>query len=257
MTGEISGKGDPLRILQLLWGRTDAPKRGPKPKVTLAEIVNAAVAIADAEGLDAVSTRRVAEAVGISPMSFYTHVPGKAELLDLMLDHISLPGGAPPPDWDEMGWRARLELVAHALWGHYLNHPWALQVETHRPILGPNTMASYEVALSAVEGIGFDPFEMDLAITTLADYVYGAVRHATRAQAVKQETGMSDDDWWYTIAPFLETLDFTPYPISSRIGPIVGEAYGLGDPHRAFKFGLERFLDGLDVMIARKRSAAQ
>lgn len=63
---------------------------------------------------------------------------------------------------------------------------------------------------------------------------------------------MSDDEWWYTIAPFLETLDFSPYPVANRVGPVVGELYGLGDPDRAFQFGLERLLDGLGVLVAGK-----
>jgi len=253
MADDIAGRGDLTRILQLLWGKTDAPRRGPKPKVSLKEIVAAAVAIADTDGLDAVSTRRVAEAVGISPMSFYTHVPGKAELLDLMVDHISGPGTEAPPGWESMGWRQRLAVIAKALWTHYLAHPWALQVETHRPVLGPNIMASYEVALSAVEGIGLSDIEMDLTITALANYVHGAVGSAARAQTVREQTGMSDDEWWYAIAPFFEHLDFSAYPISSRVGSAAGETYGLGDPDRAFLFGLERFLDGVEVMLARKR----
>jgi len=72
---------------------------------------------------------------------------------------------------------------------------------------------------------------------------------------VKQLTGQSDDEWWYAIEPFMSTLDFSPYPVSSRIGPVVAEVYGLGDPDRAFDFGLELLLDGLDRLIGRKRAA--
>lgn len=255
MKDDISGRGDPIKSLELLWGKAEAKRRGPKPKVTLRDIVEAAVRLADAEGIEAVSTRRVAEAVGISAMSFYTHIPSKAELLDLMLDHVSGAGSIPPADWPEMGWRARMTLIANALWQHYLMHPWTLQIQTHRPILGPNTMAAYEVALSSVDGLGLDPFEMDLSITALSNYVVGAVRDAARSQSVKDDTGLSDDDWWYTIEPFLQTLDFSPYPLSSRIGQIVGEEYGVGDPERAFRFGLERFLDGMELLIERKRAA--
>ncbi|WP_196259121.1 TetR/AcrR family transcriptional regulator [Pelagibacterium limicola] len=254
MAEEISGRSDQTRILQLLWGKTDTPKRGPKPKVALSDIVAAAVIIADAEGLEAVSTRRVAEAAGVSAMSFYTHVQSKAELLDLMLDHVSGAGSVPPPEWPQMDWRARMTLVAESLWQHYLTHPWVLQIETHRPVLGPNTMAAYEVALSAVADIGLDEIEMDLAITSLANYVTGAVRNAARAQTVKELTGMSDDQWWHAVAPFFETLDYSAYPLSARVGSIAGETYGLGDPGRAFRFGLDRLLDGMELMIARKVS---
>src|SRR5690606_35304711 len=201
MAQDIAGRGDPVKLLELMWGTDTAVRRGPKPKVGLSQIVQAAVDIADAEGIEAVSTRKVAEAVGISPMSFYTHVPSKAELHDLMLDHVAIPGKAAPPDWDEMGWRAHMTVIAEAMWEFYLQHPWLLQFQTHRPVLGPNTVASDEVALGAVEGIGLDEIEMDLSITALFDFVSGAVRNAARQKFVFEATGMSDDEWWHQIEP--------------------------------------------------------
>ena len=258
MAEDIAGRGDPLKTLQLMWGRVEAPKRGPKSKVALADLVQAAVRIADAEGIDAVSTRRVAEAVGISPMSFYTHIPDKAVLLDLMLDAV-----AGPAEGDESEapvfvpelWRANVAFVAREYRAFYLRHPWVLQVGTHRPVLGPNTMRSYEYFLAAFDALGLSEVEMDMSVSMVANYVHGAVRDLARSRMVKELTGMSDDEWWHTIAPFLETLDYTPYPVASRVGPVVGELYGLGDPDRAFEFGLERILDGLAVMIEGKKQA--
>ncbi|MCW5697009.1 MAG: TetR/AcrR family transcriptional regulator [Bauldia sp.] len=254
MTEEIAGRGDPLKTLRLLWRKTGPPKRGPKPRVSLDDVVTAAIAIADREGLEAVTTRRVAEAVGIAPMSFYTYVPGKAELLDLMLDAVAAPGDRQPPGWGELGWRARLEIIANALWNFYLQHPWVLQIATHRPTLGPKTLAAYEVALSAVDGVGLDEIEMDMVFGLVASYVHGAVRDAARARMVKDATGMTDDEWWHRIAPFLETIDYSPYPIASRVGPVTGAAYGVGDPDRAFRFGLDRILDGIALLIASKET---
>lgn len=254
MAEDISGKGDPLRSLQLLWGKAAPGKRGPKSKISLADLVKAAIEIADREGMDAVSTRRVAEAVGISTMSFYTHIPNKSVLIDLMLDAISGgPDGATLPTFETARWRENLSMVARAYRDFYLQHPWALQVATHRPVLGPNTMRSYEAILSAVDGIGLDEVEMDMTVSLITSYVFGAVRDVARAAQVKQQTGMSDDEWWYAIAPFLQTVDYTPYPVASRVGPVVGELYGLGDPEMAFAFGLERLLDGIEVLIDRKR----
>ncbi|MCR6670840.1 TetR/AcrR family transcriptional regulator [Devosia ginsengisoli] len=251
MAEDIAGRGDPIKTLQLMWGRVDTPKRGPKARVALTDLVQAAVRIADAEGIDAVSTRRVAEAVGISPMSFYTHIPDKSVLLDLMLDAVS-GGDYPMPVFDPAQWRANVTMVASEFRKYYIAHPWVLQVSTHRPVLGPNTMKSYEVFLSALDGLGLDEIEMDMSVTMIANYVFGAARDVARSRMVKEQTGMSDDEWWYAIAPFLETLDYSPYPVASRIGPVVGELYGLGDPDRAFDFGLERILDGLAVMIEGK-----
>jgi len=257
MTDQISGRGDPVKLLQLMWGKDQPPRRGPKPRARLTEILGAAIAIADAEGMDAVSTRRVAEAAGISPMSFYTYIPSKAELYDLMLDQVLSEAASPPDGWSEMDWRARLELVAESMWNFYLRHPWVVQFQTHRPVLGPNTLASYEIALSAVDGIGLDDIEMDLAITSFSNYILGAVRDAARAKTVKDLSGMSDNEWWERIEPFLVSLVDWDYPIASRVGPVVGAEYGLGDPERAFRFGLARFLDGLEMMVAGKQSAGK
>lgn len=252
MSNDIAGRGDPVKLLELMWGKDAAPRRGPKPKVSLTEIVQAAVEIADSEGIEAVSTRRVSEAVGISAMSFYTHVPSKAELHDLMLDHVAAPGKEAPPDWPNMDWRARMTLIANTMWGFYLQHPWVLQFQTHRPVMGPNTLAAYEVALSAVDGIGLNEIEMDLSVTALFDLVLGTVRNAARQKFVTEATGMSDDEWWQRVLPFVETIDYSPYPTVSRVGPVTGAEYGAGDPCRTFEFGLERFLDGMEVMLERK-----
>lgn len=252
MAEDIAGRGDPIKTLQLMWGKAEAPKRGPKAKVSVADLVAAAVSIADAEGIEAVSTRRVAEAVGISAMSFYTHIPDKSVLLDLMLDAVSGGGDYAMPVFDPVQWRANVTFVAKSFRQYYIDHPWVLQVSTHRPVLGPNTLKSYEIFLSALDGLGLDEIEMDMNVTMIANYVFGAARDVARSRMVKELTGMSDDEWWYAIAPFLQTLDFSAYPVANRVGPIVGELYGLGDPNRAFDFGLERILDGLAVMIDRK-----
>lgn len=253
MAEPIAGKGDPLKSLQLLWGKAEGPRRGPKAKVALPDLVAAAIAIADAEGIEAVSTRRVADAVGISPMSFYTHIPDKAVLLDLMLDLVAAgPPGAAMPEFEPAHWRENVTVVATAYRQFYLDHPWVLQISTHRPMLGPNTMRAYEAILRAVDRLGLDEIEMDLSVTMITNYVFGAVRDVARSRMVKEQTGMSDSEWWDAIAPFLDTLDFSIYPVASRVGPVVGELYGLGDPDRAFSFGLERLLDGMAVLIERK-----
>jgi AcrR family transcriptional regulator len=252
MSDDISGRGDPLKSLKLLWEGTTPPKRGPRPKVELGALVTAAIEIADAEGLGAVSTRRVAEKVGISPMSFYTYIPGKAELLDLMLDTVGGQEIGEVPQFDPAQWRANLTLMAVGLRDFYLRHPWVIDLATHRPVLGPGTMRSYEFALGAVDGLGLTPVEMDMVVSTIGAFAIGAARPQAQAKKVREATGLSDDQWWYTIEPYLSTRDFSPYPVANRIGPIIGELYGLGDPDMAFKFGVERLLDGFAVLIERK-----
>lgn len=257
MADDIAGRGDPLKTLHLMWGRAEPPRRGPKSRIGVKDLVAAAIAIADAEGIEAVSTRRVAEAVGISPMSFYTHIPDKAVLLDLMLDAVSGPeeGSAEAaPVLDPAQWRENVAQVAREYRAFFIRHPWVSQVSSHRPVLGPNTIRAYEYFLCTFDGLGLSEVEMDLSVSLIANYVQGAVRDVLRARQVKEQTGLSDDEWWYTIAPFLESIDFSAYPVSSRVGPVVGELYGLGNPDMAFDFGLERILDGLATLIGSKQA---
>ena len=183
MNEDIAGRGDPLKSLKLLWEGTEKPKRGPRPKVELKALVNAAIEIADAEGLGAVSTRRVAEKVGISPMSFYTYIPGKAELLDLMLDTVSGQEIGEVPEFDPAQWRANLTLMAFGLREFYLRHPWVLDLATHRPVLGPGTMTSYEFALRVVDGLGLTPVEMDMMVSTIGALATGAARPHRRSRS--------------------------------------------------------------------------
>jgi AcrR family transcriptional regulator len=252
MSDDISGRGDPLKSLKLLWEGTEKPKRGPRQKVELSALVTAAIEIADTEGLGAVSTRRVAEKVGISPMSFYTYIPGKAELLDLMLDTVSGTEIGDVPQFDPAQWRANLTQMAFGLRDFYLRHPWVIELATHRPVLGPGTMAAYEFALRAVDGLGLTPVEMDMMVSTIGALGTGAGRPQAQAKKVREATGLTDDEWWYKIEPYLSTRDFRPYPVANRIGPIIGELYGLGDPDMSFKFSIDRLLDGFAVLIERK-----
>src|SRR5688500_2426129 len=106
MTTEHSASGDLDRSLALLWEMDHRPTRGPKPALTLERIVTAAITIADAEGLAGLSMRRVAAELGVGTMSLYRYVPGKGELLDLMIDRIN---EAPRGDAGELGWRGVLE----------------------------------------------------------------------------------------------------------------------------------------------------
>ena len=255
MTEQISGKGDPVKILELMWGQVRPPKRGPRAKSSVHDIVCAAILIADAEGLDAVSTRRVTEKLGISAMSFYTHIPGKAELLDLMLDAVvGWTGGLEAPTFQPDDWRENLRAIARSLWDFYLRHPWVLELATHRPVLGPNTMRAANTALSALEGLGLDDLDMDRVFTLIASYVAGAVRDAAREKAVNQQTGMTDTEWWRRVEPYLQTIDVSPYPVLARVGAKTGETYGAHDPAGAFAFGLERVLDGLALYIEPRRT---
>jgi AcrR family transcriptional regulator len=252
VTTDFSSGGDPRRSIDLLWRVREKPRPGPKPRFTVDDVAAAAIAIADADGLAALSMRRVAERLGVAAMSLYTYVPSKAELIDLMLDTIC--AEVPPAQHRPAGWRARLELVARDNWDMYLRHPWLLQVATSRPPLGPNLVGKYDRELAAVEGIGLVDVEMDLVVQLIGDYVHGAARSAVAATLVAQRTGLTDDQWWEQAGPALaQVFDPERFPTAARVGAAAGAEYNApGDPHRAFEFGLQRLLDGIEALIKSK-----
>src|SRR5436190_23908188 len=109
-------------MLRLLWENRPPPKRGPMPTLRLDEITRAGIELADRDGLGALTMQRVAEAVGVTKMALYRYVPGKTELVALMVEGaVGAPPQAPPGDW-----RARLEDWAQRLLERFARHPWAL-----------------------------------------------------------------------------------------------------------------------------------
>lgn len=242
-----------VAALRLLWEGKDQPRRGPKPKLELEDIVRAAIAVADAEGLGAVSMRRLAQELAVGTMSLYRYVPGKDGLLDLMFDTVC---GEGTPLEDVPGdWRAKLEVSARESWELYRRHPWMLQVSTTRPTLGPNVMVGYESQLAALAGTGLTEQEM-VAVTNLVDsYVSGVAQSAVVAATTEQESGLTDEEWWKGLQPVLEELVvWERFPINSQ----VAEAGAYDDDGEqpfsrfSFEFGLQRILDGIEALLVSR-----
>jgi AcrR family transcriptional regulator len=250
VTTPRSSAGDPARTLRLLWrDPAAAPRRGPQRALDLDAVVAAATALADVEGLDAVTMRRVAEHLGVGAMTLYTYVPGKAELLDLMLD-TAYPS-MPRADAAGRSWRERLTAVADENRALFAAHPWAATVSTLRPPLGPGLMAKYEHELAALDGIGLDDVEMDDCLTLVLTFVQASARDAADARAARHQSAMDDEQWWAANASLLaRLLDPGAYPLASRVGSAAGAAHGSAhDPEHAYRFGLERVLDGIAALV--------
>jgi AcrR family transcriptional regulator len=252
MAREHSSAGDPTSSLVLLW-RTPGARASPSG-LGPDRIVQGAIELADADGLSAVSMRRVADRLGAGTMSLYTHVPGKAELLDAMLD-VVLAETARPQDVPG-GWRGRLEVVARENLALLRRHPWILEVDIGRPPLGPNMIAKYDYELRAVDGIGLTDLEMDAVVTLVLSHAAGAARATADADGAREDTGMTAGQWWNRSAPVLH--QFLPpgrFPLAVRVGVAVAEANdGAHDPDHAFSFGLQRLLDGIEDYL-RDRDA--
>ncbi|MET9391508.1 TetR/AcrR family transcriptional regulator [Streptomyces sp. NPDC006624] len=244
---ETSGSGDIARTLELLWDTGRRPSRGPKPTLTLDRIVEAAVGVADAEGLEGLSMRRVAAELGTGAMSLYRYVPGKAELLDLMLDRVQRPRDD-PPGFEEGDWRSALEARGRETLALYRRHPWLLQVNQSRQVLGPSTLDSLEQVLARIRPMGLSDPELLSAIIMLDGYVVGAARSQLYQQEAERRTGLTDAEFWQAQIPALEkAMASGRYPVMASLSE---DTFGPDFDH--FEFGLQRLLDGLDVLVARR-----
>ena len=245
--------GDPMRRIALLWGSQTEPGRSG---LTVKAIVTAAMELADAEGVEALSMRNVAERLGVGTMSIYTHVPGKAELVDLMLDtaYGKLYTSVEEPS-QQGDWRAGLRLIAQRNWDLYLMHPWMLQLTPGRPVLGPHASLKFEAELRPLDNRGLSDVEMDAALTLILTHVEGCARAYAAVERARQDTGMTDAEWWVTQAPLLDkVVDPARFPVGTRVGVSAGEAYeGASNPRFVFTFGLECILRGIEDLIQGKK----
>lgn len=259
---EFAGRGDPRRSMELLWGVGEAPSRGPKPGLSATAIAQAAIELADAEGLDAVSMRKVGERLGKSAMSLYTYVPSKAELIDVMLDTVL--GELPTSYRLDDGWRAAVETAARDGWAFYERHPWVLQISGSRATLGPHELDVYESQLQIFDGLGLNGLDITRVVGVIGSFVRGAAKALSDARTSEQATGLSDDEWWNARAPILEELMVgweERYPMATRLSAEASfdEPYVGGDASYTvlialdqFEFGLQRMLDGIEVFIATR-----
>ena len=228
--------------------------KGGERELGRERIVEAAMRVADHEGLAALSMRRVATELGVATMSLYRHVPGKDELLRLMTDRVfgEQPlAAAPAPDW-----RTGLEEVSRLQWRIYRSHPWlASTMSFTRPVLAPDAALHTERAISALAGLGLSWEEMAQASVSLAAFTCGLAVHFEREAQAEQDSGMSAEEW-------MERLDdedrdrlmsdperFPMFDALNR-GPEID--LGLD---ALFEFGLARMLDGVGVLIAARGGA--
>ncbi|MGL4177765.1 MAG: TetR/AcrR family transcriptional regulator [Dermatophilaceae bacterium] len=233
------------RTLRALWRHerpaTSASSRpGPRQRLDLDGVIDAAVAVADEAGIAAVSMRSLATRLGMGAMSLYTYVAGRQELLALMVD-ATLGRTVLHPHPDDA--RAALEAVVRVTYDEHLRHPWLAEAAGVRPGLGPHAIARYEWQLQAVEPLGLADVELDQAVTLLTGF---AATAAARRREVA-DAPVSDAEWWRTVGPVLgELASAVDTPLADRVGTAAGEVYGAAsDPGRELEFGLSCLVDGL------------
>ncbi|NUT97620.1 MAG: GntR family transcriptional regulator [Saccharothrix sp.] len=216
-----------------------------KDDLTADAVVRAALAIADAEGLGALSMRRVAAQLGVAAMSLYRHVPGKDELVLRMIDSVFLTSPLPEPVG---GWRERLEAVARLQWDMFSRHPWlAGAISMTRPTVLPNAVAHTEWIMGSLDDHGLSPEEALHAAVTLFGFVRGIAVNLEHEAEQRQQTGITEDEWMDRQSSALAALASSGrFPMFARV---VSSEVDM-DLRTLFEFGLARMLDGFGEWIS-------
>ncbi|MER5961283.1 TetR/AcrR family transcriptional regulator C-terminal domain-containing protein [Streptomyces sp. NPDC002057] len=225
-----------------------APPAGPRPApaLTRGQVVTAALGLADTEGLHALTMRRVATILGVSTMTLYRHVSGKAELVRLMTDVAcgEVPLGPVPPHW-----RTGLERGARWLRDVYARHPWLTHTMASftRPVATPNAMAYTEWVLRALRGTPLTPTQKLHTHLAILAYIQGLSMADDMEEQARQDSGISDSEWMEQNEPRFDAIQSAgSYPELASVAS--GGGYGL-DLRTLFEFGLGRTLDGIASMI--------
>ena len=220
-----------------VWTRERPAPRRRAPSVE--RIVEQAVAIADDEGLEALSMRRVSAELGSGTASLYRYVASRDELLDLMIDTVQGEQEPPAPTGD---WRADLTATALHLRAAMLRHPWLSAELTGRPGLGPNALRRIDTALAAAAGCTTDAATAGRLVETVLSYVFGAVATELAERQAIRRSGLTERQWQASVAPYLKQV------FSSGLYPHLARQVTEGaetDAGQRFAFGLEVVLDGV------------
>ncbi|MFW0791750.1 TetR/AcrR family transcriptional regulator [Gordonia sp. CPCC 205333] len=244
----MSGEPNSLpRYLQLMWGLDDGARRGPKPKLSIADIGEAAVAVADSEGFDAVSMKAIAQRLGLTTMSLYRYVEAKEDIYEIMLD---VAYGRPADGLTADGsWRERLNAWAHAIAAQLRKRPWLTAIPMRRPPAGPNTLSWTEAGITSFDDTGLSNQAKLSSLLLVDGFVRNHVRMSSELGALDTETSSGADQYSVVLAQVIDDIRFPRLCSAVR-------SQALDDDTDDFyseelTFGLEVIFDGIGVRIER------
>lgn len=251
-------RGRERQIAERIDRHREMEHRPPRPArgLSRSDIVAAAVAVADAEGADAVSMRRIARELGVGAMSLYWHVTSKEELLHLMLERLNGETEVPEPTGY---WRADLGRYARNVRATLLRHPWAIDVASSGPPSGPNDARNAERLLASLDGLDVPLAARMQIVTTIATYVLGAALREVqeiRCQHAIDEAraAMTDEEADRLHAEFYRRIRQSghyPHIVRLMDEDIDPDAPETRDER--FEFGLGCVLDGIAARLPAGR----
>jgi AcrR family transcriptional regulator len=234
--------------IDTVWARDEGQAAGPQP-LSRETIVAAAVEIADADGLEAVSIRRLATRLGARPMSLYSHIERKGDLIDLMVDEVMagaiLPDGPPVEDW-----REGLRQIAGRTRETARAHPWVIAAAFRRPFIGPNALRHIDQSLGAVSSLPLSPERKRAVLLTIDTYTFGFVRWevlSTKAGSAPCAGIPEDGPTAAEIDAYIATQAASgKYP---HLSALAGKDLSLGVKAERFEVGLEWLLAGIEAEV--------
>ena len=218
-----------------MWADRAPARTGPKPALSLDRIADAAVAIADVEGIEAISMQRIAAEFQYTKMALYRYVAGKDELVALMIDRAV----GEPPDLSHItgGWRERLEEWVRLLVEQWEKHPWLPWATMGDRVMGPNEVGCIDRALGTLAGAGLDPAEQMALVLMICGHIRNTQSVDTAgtqpwASTQQREVLTARRDDFPALVPLLDSCE---------------------SPDRGRAFGLACLLDGVEVLLAARR----
>lgn len=244
-------------VLAIAWGRAEPSTRGPRAGLTTDAIVAAAIELADAEGLAAVSMGRVANRLGYTPMSLYRYVPSKEALLALVQDAAL---GDPPATLASLGdWREDLAAWARGVSAGWLAHPWVLDIPISGPPAMPRSIAWLERALAVTAGTALSLGEQLSVALLLSGYARNWAQLERDLQRGRARSGLREEQVYPEFQRvLLHLIDPDRFPSVHAVinegmfddGP--GDGGDEGEVEEEFEFGLQRILDGIEAYMDRR-----
>jgi AcrR family transcriptional regulator len=244
-TGERDGDvGDGL---ELVWMRPERAERGRRPPLTRGEIVRAAIGLADAEGLEALSMRRLGARLGAGATSLYWHVASKEDLFELVFDEVlgelELPDDPPP------GWREGLVALARQVRVVMQRHPWVVLLGV-QPGLGPNGLRYFRYGAGLLREVGAGETAVIQVLAAVNNYVMGFGHRQTAWAQTIRRSGLGPAEWEARFRTYLEqVVSATDEELARQLAARLSLS---GDAD--FEFGLACLVDGMAARLEAGRA---
>jgi AcrR family transcriptional regulator len=240
--------------LELLWTRRDDAVSEPKPGLSLSRIVRAAVELADADGLDAVSMAKLAKRLGFTTMSLYRHVQSKNDVLLLMLDAVA----AVPAELDEPcdDWRLGLQRWCRAQWKMLRAHSWVVHLPITGPPITPNQLTWTDRALRTMRGTALTEPDKAAVVLLVASYMLTAARMSTELGHAASEESVAA--YSTLLGGLVDAQRFPDLRIAIDAGAYDYPPDATGQERQFdYSFGLTRILDGVETLVRHRAEATE